>query len=153
MTFVSPDGSQELVKNLGTLIADIAVNYQQLGDEYTGVDNNNNNNGTMTSTKTTKKRVTCNMFVVGIGPTASGSFELCQSRLFGHWHWGSQCSHGDDQGTAGSHHRTRPRSTFPIDINRVLVVVVVMMKMIMSGEHRKIRSFFGFELLIGKNKL
>jgi hypothetical protein len=27
------------------------------------------------------------------------------------------------------------------------------MMMIMSGEHRKIRSFFGFELLIQKNKL
>jgi hypothetical protein len=55
MTFVGPDGSRELVKNSGTLIADIAVNYQRLRDEYAGLDNNNNN-GTMTSTKTTKKK-------------------------------------------------------------------------------------------------
>jgi hypothetical protein len=87
------------------------------------------------------------MFVVGIGPRTCGSFELCRSRLFGHWHCGSQCSHGDDQGTAGRHHRTRPRSPFAIDGNRVSVVVVVMMIMIMSG---KIRSFFGFKLLIQK---
>jgi hypothetical protein len=51
MTFVSPEGSREWVKNLGTLIADIAVDYQRLGDEYAGLDNNtNNNNGTTTST-------------------------------------------------------------------------------------------------------
>jgi hypothetical protein len=58
MTFVSPDGSRESVENLGTLIADIAVDYQRLGDEYAGLDNNNNNNnnGTSTSTTTTQKK-------------------------------------------------------------------------------------------------
>jgi hypothetical protein len=53
MTFVRPDGSRELVENSGTLIADIAVDYQRLREEYAGLDNNNNNNGAMTSTKTT----------------------------------------------------------------------------------------------------
>jgi hypothetical protein len=38
MTFVSPDGSRESIENLGTLIADIAVDYQRLGDEYAGLD-------------------------------------------------------------------------------------------------------------------
>jgi hypothetical protein len=73
MTFVRLDGSRELVENSGTLIADIAADYQRLRDEYAGLDNNNNN-GTMTSTKTTKKKshmqyvCCCNWF-----------FELCQS--------------------------------------------------------------------------
>jgi hypothetical protein len=39
-TFLSPDGSRESVENLGTLIADIAVDYQRLGDEYAGLDGN-----------------------------------------------------------------------------------------------------------------
>jgi hypothetical protein len=57
MTFVSPDGSRESVESLGPLIADIAVDYQRLGDEYAGLDNhNNNNNGTTTSMTTTKKK-------------------------------------------------------------------------------------------------
>jgi hypothetical protein len=33
-TFLSPDGTKESMENLGTLIADIAVDYQRLGDEY-----------------------------------------------------------------------------------------------------------------------
>jgi hypothetical protein len=39
-TFVSPDGStRESVEHLGTLIADIAVDYQRLGNEYAALDN------------------------------------------------------------------------------------------------------------------
>jgi hypothetical protein len=38
-TFVSPDGStRESVEHLGTLIADIAVDYQRLGNEYAALD-------------------------------------------------------------------------------------------------------------------
>lgn len=33
-TFIGVDGKQESVEHLGTLIADIAVDYQRLGDEY-----------------------------------------------------------------------------------------------------------------------
>ncbi len=34
-TFVTPDGStKESIESLGTLIADIAVDYQRLGEEY-----------------------------------------------------------------------------------------------------------------------
>lgn len=34
-TFMSPDGStKESIENLGTLIADIVVDYQRLGEEY-----------------------------------------------------------------------------------------------------------------------
>lgn len=33
-TFVGPDGTRESMENMGTLIADIAVDYQRLGDEY-----------------------------------------------------------------------------------------------------------------------
>jgi hypothetical protein len=33
-TFVSPEGTKESVECLGTLIADIAVDYRRLGDEY-----------------------------------------------------------------------------------------------------------------------
>ena len=36
--FVSPDGNRESIENLGTLIADIAVDYQRLGEEYAGLD-------------------------------------------------------------------------------------------------------------------
>lgn len=39
MTFVSSDGSsKESVESLGTLIADIAVDYQRLGEEYIHMD-------------------------------------------------------------------------------------------------------------------
>jgi hypothetical protein len=37
-TFVNPDGIRESIENLGTLIADIAVDYQRLGDEFAGLD-------------------------------------------------------------------------------------------------------------------
>ena len=37
-TFISPDGARESIENLGTLIADIAVDYQRMGDEYAGLD-------------------------------------------------------------------------------------------------------------------
>lgn len=43
MTFVSADGStKESVENLGTLIADIAVDYQRLGEEYIHLDPTSN---------------------------------------------------------------------------------------------------------------
>lgn len=45
-TFVGVDGNRESIEHLGTLIADIAVDYQRLGDEYAGLDGN---------TTTTKK--------------------------------------------------------------------------------------------------
>eukprot|EP00980_Cylindrotheca_fusiformis_P023448 scaffold10490_cov129-Cylindrotheca_fusiformis.AAC.4 len=38
-TFEGADGNRESIENLGTLIADIAVDYQRLGDEYSGLDN------------------------------------------------------------------------------------------------------------------
>ena len=38
-TFVNPDGRTESMQSLGTLIADIAVDYQRLGEEYANVDN------------------------------------------------------------------------------------------------------------------
>ena len=34
----------DMMDNLGTLIADIAVDYQRLGEEYVGIENNHNNN-------------------------------------------------------------------------------------------------------------
>jgi hypothetical protein len=37
-TFVNPDGVRESIENLGTLIADIAVDYQRLGDEFAGLE-------------------------------------------------------------------------------------------------------------------
>lgn len=37
-TFVGVDGTRESIEHLGTLIADIAVDYQRLGDEYAGLD-------------------------------------------------------------------------------------------------------------------
>ena len=40
-TFVGVDGNRESIEHLGTLIADIAVDYQRLGDEYAGLDGNN----------------------------------------------------------------------------------------------------------------
>lgn len=42
-TFVGADGNRESIENLGTLIADIAVDYQRLGDEYAGLDNTSGN--------------------------------------------------------------------------------------------------------------
>eukprot|EP00934_Nitzschia_sp_Nitz4_P006022 Nitzschia sp. Nitz4//scaffold15_size197535//158997//159431//NITZ4_001601-RA/size197535-processed-gene-0.95-mRNA-1//-1//CDS//3329537784//6012//frame0 len=36
-TFVGADGTRESMEHLGTLIADIAVDYQRLGDEYVQV--------------------------------------------------------------------------------------------------------------------
>lgn len=41
-TFISPDGTRESIESLGTLIADIAVDYQRLGDEYAGLDGSGN---------------------------------------------------------------------------------------------------------------
>ena len=38
-TFISPDGtSKESIESLGTLIADIAVDYSRLGEEYANLD-------------------------------------------------------------------------------------------------------------------
>lgn len=37
-TFINPEGVRESIENLGTLIADIAVDYQRLGDELSGLD-------------------------------------------------------------------------------------------------------------------
>lgn len=37
-TYVNTDGNRESSENLGTLIADIAVDYQRLGDEYANLD-------------------------------------------------------------------------------------------------------------------
>jgi len=62
--FFGPDGtSKESIESLGTLIADIAVDYSRLGEEYANLDigsssdNNNNTTGTtaasMTTTSTT----------------------------------------------------------------------------------------------------
>lgn len=40
-TFVSPvDGSKESIENIGTLLADIAIDYQRLGDDYSQLENN-----------------------------------------------------------------------------------------------------------------
>lgn len=40
-TFVSAvDGSKESIENLGTLLADIAVDYQRLGDHYSQLESN-----------------------------------------------------------------------------------------------------------------
>ena len=45
-TFVNPEGQRESMEHLGTLIADIAVDYQRLGEEY----------GTIDSTTTLSKK-------------------------------------------------------------------------------------------------
>ena len=37
-TYVNTDGNRESIENLGTLIADIAVDYQRLGDEFAILD-------------------------------------------------------------------------------------------------------------------
>jgi hypothetical protein len=37
-TFVGVDGNRESIDSLGTLIADIDIDYQRLGDEYAGID-------------------------------------------------------------------------------------------------------------------
>ena len=40
-TFVSPvDGSKESIENIGTLLADIAIDYQRLGDDYSQLETN-----------------------------------------------------------------------------------------------------------------
>jgi len=48
-TFVGPDGTSESIESLGALIADIAVDYSKLGEEYANLDppNYNNNNTTI----------------------------------------------------------------------------------------------------------
>mmetsp|Transcript_34628 Transcript_34628/g.39521 ORF Transcript_34628/g.39521 Transcript_34628/m.39521 type:complete len:197 (-) Transcript_34628:141-731(-) len=60
--FFGPDGtSKESIESLGTLIADIAVDYSRLGEEYANLDigssssnnNNNNNTGTTVASMTT----------------------------------------------------------------------------------------------------
>mmetsp|Transcript_52927 Transcript_52927/g.59155 ORF Transcript_52927/g.59155 Transcript_52927/m.59155 type:complete len:197 (-) Transcript_52927:113-703(-) len=60
--FFGPDGtSKESIESLGTLIADIAVDYSRLGEEYANLDigssssnnNNNNNTGTTAASMTT----------------------------------------------------------------------------------------------------
>ena len=56
-TFVSLDGTKESMENLGTLIADIAVDYQRLGEEYAHLDADGNHHNAMSPTggSTSKK--------------------------------------------------------------------------------------------------
>lgn len=41
-TATTADHHNDMMDNLGTLIADIAVDYQRLGEEYVGIENNSN---------------------------------------------------------------------------------------------------------------
>ena len=41
-TFTTADGNRESIDNLATLIGDIAVDYQRMGDEYAGLDASSN---------------------------------------------------------------------------------------------------------------
>ena len=58
-TFISPTtGDKESLSNLGTLIADIAVDYQRLGEEYAQIENTtttNTNTGESSSGGANKK--------------------------------------------------------------------------------------------------
>jgi len=67
---ISPASSAGAIENLGTLIADIAVDYQRLGEEYVGIDGSQPRNG--------KSQLQCLLMELELGLVAvssCGSFD------------------------------------------------------------------------------
>ena len=66
-TFVGPDGTSESIESLGALIADIAVDYSKLGEEYANLDPPNYNNNTTIYTTGSSGSVTGGASVSSVG--------------------------------------------------------------------------------------